>query len=107
LTDGQSRRTMQASQIGNSTMADTLEQLAERACALSLAQRAALAELLLASLDEGPNAAEVLAPADSSELEAVWDHELRQRIARFERGETESFPAADVFAEARRRPRRG
>jgi hypothetical protein len=88
-------------------MADTLEQIAVRACALTVAQRAALAELLLASLDEGAEAADVLAQADSSELEAVWDHELRQRIACFERGETESFPAAEVFAEARRRLRRG
>lgn len=97
---------MQALQIGDSTMADTLEQLAERACALTVAQRAALAELLLASLDEGPDSAEVLTQADSEQLEGIWDQELRQRIARFERGETETFPAADVFAEARRRLRR-
>jgi len=88
-------------------MADTLEQIAERACALTVAQRAALAEILLASLDEVPDAAEPLTQADSTELEAVWDHELQQRIARFERGETESFAAAEVFAEARRRLRRG
>jgi len=97
---------MYPSRIGGSTMADTLEQIAERAYALTVAQRAELAEMLLASLDEGPDAAEPLTQADSRELEAVWDHELQQRIARFERGETESFAAAEVFAVAhtRRRP---
>jgi hypothetical protein len=87
-------------------MASIVEQLAERARTLPEPQRAALVELLLASLDDGPDAADEALQSAADDLEAVWDRELRERIARFEQGETRAFPATEVFAEARRRLRR-
>jgi putative addiction module component (TIGR02574 family) len=55
-------------------------------------ERARLIELLLESLQ---------APA-SHDIEAAWDHEVAERMAAYDRGEVETFPAEDVFAEARR-----
>lgn len=90
-------------------MTDPVEQIAKQARALSAQQRATLAELLLASLDEPagvvPRAQAQSADSDSDPA-AHWDQELRERIARFERGETTTYQAAEVFAEARRRMER-
>jgi hypothetical protein len=49
-------------------------------------------ELLLESLHE-PRLAEV---------EAAWSREIEERVAAYDRGELQAFPAEDVFAEARR-----
>ena len=55
-------------------------------------ERARLAELLLESLRN-----------DSlQEIEALWRHEIEQRVAAFDRGEVKTFLAQDVFAEAGR-----
>jgi hypothetical protein len=37
-----------------------------------------------------------------AEVEAAWAAEIEKRVAAFDRGELESYPAEDVFAEARR-----
>ena len=63
----------------------------QQATALLPDERAQLAEILLESLHNAP----VL------EIEAAWQHEIAQRVARYE-GELETFPAEQVFAEAQR-----
>jgi putative addiction module component (TIGR02574 family) len=40
--------------------------------------------------------------APSPEIEAAWDREIARRIAAYERGESKTYPADEVFAEARR-----
>ena len=73
-------------------MTDLVAELAERGRALALEDRSRLVELLLDTLHEPPLA----------EIEAAWDKEIERRIAKYERGEVETFAAEDVFAEARR-----
>lgn len=76
-------------------MSVSLSELEEQARALSEDDRARLAELLLESL-QGPRLAAV---------EAAWSREIEERVAAYDRGETEAFPAEDIFAEARRNTR--
>jgi putative addiction module component (TIGR02574 family) len=59
---------------------------------LSADERARLVEILLESLREAPLA----------EIEAAWDREIAERVAAFDRGETETYSADEVFAAARR-----
>jgi putative addiction module component (TIGR02574 family) len=73
-------------------MSITLQELEREACSLSPEERARLAELLLQSLQGTPLA----------EIEAAWDDEIEKRLRALDRGELETFSAADVFAEARR-----
>jgi putative addiction module component (TIGR02574 family) len=54
-------------------------------------ERAHLAEVLLESLRGSP----------LSEIETEWEREIEKRVAAFERGELQTYPAEDVFAEAR------
>jgi putative addiction module component (TIGR02574 family) len=65
---------------------------ADQLLALPSADRARLAELLLASLEGG----EATAPA-------AWDAELARRGAELEAGQLAGMPAAEVFAEVERR----
>lgn len=67
------------------------EQLESAALALPRAERARLAQRLLASLDDEPDA------------DAAWRREVRERLARYRAGETESFAAENVMKEARDR----
>jgi putative addiction module component (TIGR02574 family) len=73
-------------------MSDTLKELEARARALSPEERASLAESLLESLREAPIA----------EIEKVWEAEIAERVAAYDRGELPTFSAESVFAEARR-----
>lgn len=73
-------------------MSMTLVELEEHARQLPPEERARLADLLLESLQEAP----------SAEIEAAWDREIEARIAAHERGESKTYPAEEVFAEARR-----
>ena len=73
-------------------MSMTLAELEEHARRLPPEERARLADLLLESLHEVP----------SAEIEAAWDREIEARIAAHERGEGKTYPAEEVFAEARR-----
>jgi putative addiction module component (TIGR02574 family) len=60
--------------------------------ALSAEERAQLAEALLASLQTPP----------LTDIETLWDREIEARVAAYDRGETQTYAAEDVFAEARR-----
>ena len=73
-------------------MTESVKELERQARQLSVEERAQLAELLLESLHEGPIA----------EIEGAWAVEIRERVAAFERGELQTYPAEEVFAEARR-----
>lgn len=72
-------------------MSAMLNQIEEQARTLSAEDRAKLAESMLESLC-----------APISEVEDAWAREIERRVAAFDRGEIQSYPAEDVFAEARR-----
>lgn len=72
-------------------MATSFKEIEQQARALAAEDRAKLAETLLESLQ-----------APLSEIEAAWAQEIEERVAAFDRGETQAYPAEDVFAEARR-----
>jgi len=55
-------------------------------------ERAQLAEVLLESLHD----------SSLSEIESEWEQEIEKRVAAFDRGELQTYPAEEVFAEARR-----
>lgn len=72
-------------------MSTSLKEIEEQARNLSAEERAKLAETMLESLH-----------SPISEIEAAWAEEIERRVAAFDRGEIPSYPAEDVFAEARR-----
>jgi putative addiction module component (TIGR02574 family) len=72
-------------------MPTSLKQLEEQAKALSPDERAKLAQSILESLH-----------TPMAEIESAWAEEIQRRVAAFDRGEIPSYPAEDVFAEARR-----
>ncbi len=67
-------------------------EIARQARHLSPEDRSRLIEILLGSLKESPLA----------EIEAAWNKEIADRAASYDRGETKSYAAEEVFAEARR-----
>lgn len=73
-------------------MTSSLKDVEQLARALTTEERAQLAESLLASLQVPPLA----------DIETLWDREIEARIAAYDRGETQTYAAEDVFAEARR-----
>ena len=73
-------------------MSTKLEELEQQARALNAEERAKLAEMLLESLREGPTIVDI---------EAAWEHEIRERVAAHDRGELQTVSAQDLFAEAR------
>jgi len=73
-------------------MSALLAELEQQACALLPEERAHFAEVLLESLQD----------TSLSEIETEWERELETRVAAFDRGELQTYPAEDVFAEARR-----
>jgi putative addiction module component (TIGR02574 family) len=72
-------------------MAASFSDLEQQARSLSPDDRARLAEVLLESLQ-----------GTLSDVEAAWNREIADRVAAYDRGELQAFPAEDVFAEARR-----
>ena len=85
-------------EIGNSgriavwegdAMETQLEKLTAEALKLTASERAAFAQLLLASLE------------DDAEVEQAWAIEVEHRIAEIERGETQAIPIADALAKIR------
>jgi putative addiction module component (TIGR02574 family) len=68
------------------------EELAQKARTLPAEERARLAEELLASLGDAPDAG----------VEAAWDVEIRRRLDEVESGRVQLVPAEEVFAEVRR-----
>ena len=73
-------------------MSALLDELSKRAKQLAVDERAQLAQELLESVEQ---------EADP-EVQAVWEAEIASRIAKYERGEANLVPAADVFEAARR-----
>jgi putative addiction module component (TIGR02574 family) len=73
-------------------MASSLKDVEKMARALAAEERAQLAESLLESLQASP----------LSDIETLWDREIEARVAAYDRGETQTYAAEDVFAEARR-----
>jgi putative addiction module component (TIGR02574 family) len=73
-------------------MSTTLAEIEKQVRSLSVEERARLAEVLLESLHEAPLV----------EIEAVWEREIEDRAAAYDRGELQTISAVDVFAEARR-----
>ena len=72
-------------------MASPLRALEAAALLLPPSEREELAQRLLASL------------ARNAEVEEAWAEEIERRVAAFEAGEYEEFPADEVLAEARQR----
>ena len=70
-------------------METQLEILESEALKLTLGERAALAQRLLASLDE------------DSEIEDVWAAEIERRIADVESGAVQVIPIAEALARVR------
>jgi putative addiction module component (TIGR02574 family) len=68
-------------------MSPTLDALSHDALVLPADERIVLAYRLLISVEPGPEPG----------AEAAWDAEITQRIARFDSGETQPVPAAEVF----------
>jgi putative addiction module component (TIGR02574 family) len=73
-------------------MSSLFDEILNEARALSVEERAQLAQELLES---------VARDADP-DVETAWEAEIARRIAEFERGEAKLIPAEEVFAEARR-----
>jgi putative addiction module component (TIGR02574 family) len=67
----------------------TTEALTSAALALPPESRAALAELLLSSLDS----------AGGTKYQEEWEHEIEQRLAAYDRGEMQSFSREEVMRE--------
>lgn len=72
-------------------MTASFQEIEQQARALTAEDRAKLAEALLESLH-----------APLSEIELEWAREIEERVAALDRGETQTHPAEDVFADARR-----
>ncbi|MGA7499210.1 MAG: addiction module protein [Isosphaeraceae bacterium] len=69
-------------------MSTIAKQILEKALVLSAAERAALVESLLASLDQ-PDA----------RIDELWAKEAEDRLAAFEAGRMKAYPADQVFQE--------
>ena len=70
-------------------MGNQLEMLEVEALKLTSGERAAFAQLLLASLDE------------DAEIEEAWAAEVERRIADVESGRVQVIPIADALAQVR------
>ena len=73
-------------------MSISLVEMEQQARMLSPDERARLAEVMLESLQD----------TTLPEIEAEWQREIEARVAAFDRGGIQTYPAEDVFAEARR-----
>lgn len=73
-------------------MIQTIDDLAQIAAELPPDQRYTLAQRILASVE----------PSCEKGYDNAWTTEIRQRIMRFDEGETDGIPAAEVFAEIER-----
>jgi putative addiction module component (TIGR02574 family) len=71
----------------------SLEDVAADALLLPKDQRFALALRILSSVE----------PEVDEGVEAAWDAEIRERIRRYDSGETTGVPGQEVFAELDRR----
>jgi putative addiction module component (TIGR02574 family) len=76
-------------------MSASLAEVERQAHTLSPDEHARLTEVLLESIQN----------SSLSEIEAAWQLEIENRVAAYDRGDTETFPAEDVFAEVKRNNR--
>ena len=70
-------------------MITTIDALAQGAIKLPPDQRFTLAQRILASVE----------PAAEPAIEVAWTDEIRERIRRYDAGETVVIPGSEVFAE--------
>lgn len=73
-------------------MSTLRDEPSKKALALSVEERARLAQELLESVERDAD----------PDVEAAWEVEIARRIAECERGQAKLIPAGEVFAEARR-----
>lgn len=73
-------------------MSSLLADIEEQTRMLSPDDRAHLVEILLESLHD----------SSAPEIEREWEHEIENRVAAFDRGELQTHPSDEVFADARR-----
>ncbi|HMN77944.1 MAG TPA: addiction module protein [Burkholderiaceae bacterium] len=73
-------------------MSVLLDELSKKAQTLTVEERAQLAQELLESVER----------ESDPQVQAAWEAEVANRIARYERGEARLIPAEEVFAAARR-----
>ena len=71
-------------------MSTLLDELSKKAQALTIEERAQLAQELLESVERD---------ADPG-VQAAWEVEFASRIAKYERGQAKLIPAEEVFAAA-------
>lgn len=74
-------------------MTQTIDLLAQDAIQLPPDQRLTLARRILASVE----------PEGSPAINAAWEAAIRERIGRYDAGESKGIPASEVFAELDRR----
>jgi putative addiction module component (TIGR02574 family) len=72
-------------------MSALLDELSKKAQALAVEERAQLAQELLESVEREVD----------PDVQAAWEAEIADRIAKYERGEAKLVPAEEVFAAAR------
>lgn len=73
-------------------MSTLLDELSKKAQTLAVEERAQLAQELLESVERDAD----------PDVQAAWEAEIANRIAKYERGEAKLIPAEEVFAAARR-----
>ena len=70
-------------------MIQSIDDLTQGAIQLPPDQRFTLARRILASVE----------PPSDGGVDAAWEVEIRERIRRYDTGETDGIPGAEVFAE--------
>ena len=73
-------------------MSALLDELSKKARSLAVEERAQLAQELLESVERDAD----------PDVQAAWEAEIADRIAKYGRGEAKLIPAEEVFAAARR-----
>ncbi len=73
-------------------MPDLVEEISRQALALAPQERVRLAEELLATVHQAPDAA----------VDAAWDEEIRRRLDEVDNAGAALIPAEEVFTELRR-----
>lgn len=69
-------------------MTTALKQLTHEALELPVQERAELAHILIASIDE----------SSDSEVSSAWEIELKKRVREIREGNVKGIPAEEVFA---------
>jgi putative addiction module component (TIGR02574 family) len=77
--------------MSTSNKRDKTQAILEQALKLSPAERADVAEQLIASLDEGPDV----------DVEKAWQEEVRRRLQQIDRGEVQTIPWEQVRRQLR------